>query len=446
LGCLEPSNNQFGYSLVMPDQRPVTTCDVTVIGGGLAGKAASLHLAKAGLQTICIDPGDAARQPVGESLDWSTPELLGNLGLPLDNILAERVGTLKRRVVVKSRQGQTEEYFPFSWLSRPPFNLEIRTLHVDRTRMDEELRQKVADSGVSVVHDKVVRVEHNDKHISAVHTATGQQFSSPWFIDASGFATSLLAREFQLRALDYGDAKVALWAYFPVSDPIEGTTLYVEPDSRDYLDWIWEIPISAGVVSVGYIATGAAVKARREQGLTVKDIFRQQLIKFPRLESLLAASTLDDVNVTSFRSRVHLGAAGPNWLIAGEAACMVDPITANGVTAALRHAQESSDLILKYRKRRKLPPRARISYSARVAQLACFFNSGVENLVYQPPVRTHLGMAAAAAAYISPAWGMNVLYARCQPEGLFSTILLGSLLGFLRACQWLLYRCCKLFS
>jgi len=430
----------------MPDQRPVTTCDVTVIGGGLAGKAASLHLAKAGLKTICIDPADASRQPVGESLDWSTPDLLGNLGLPLDEILARRIGTLKRRVVVKSREGQTEEYFPFPWLSRPPFNLEIRTLHVDRTRMDEELRKKAIDSGVKLLRDKVVRVERNDKHISSVHTATGQQFSSPWFIDASGFATSLLAREFQLRAVEYGPAKVAVWAYFQVSDPIEGTTVYAEPESREYLDWIWEIPISASVVSVGYIATGAAVKAEREQGFTVKEIFRRKLMKFPRFESLLEAATLDEINVSSFRSRVHLGVAGPNWLIAGEAACMMDPITANGVTAGLRHAEESCDLILKYRKRSKLSLRARISYSSRVAQLGGFFNSGVENLVYQPQVRTRFGMGGSASTYISPAWGMNLLYGCFRRKGLFSTMLLGSLMEFSRACQWILYRCCKFFS
>jgi flavin-dependent dehydrogenase len=429
----------------MPDQRPVTTCDVTVIGGGLAGKAASLHLAKAGLKTVCIDPADTAGRPVGESLDWSTPDLLGNLGLPLDTVLRERIGTLKRRVVVKSREGQTAEYFPFSWFSHPPFNLEIRTLHVDRVRMDEELRKKAVDSGVTLVRDKVVRVERNGKHISSVHTASGERFSSPWFIDASGFATSLLAHEFQLRAVEYGPAKVAVWAYFPVSDSIEGTTLYVEPESREYLDWIWEIPISADVASVGYVATGAAIKAKREQGFTVKEIFRQTLTRFRRFESLLETATLDDLNVTSFRSRVHLGAAGPNWLISGEAACMMDPITANGVTAALRHAEEASSLILKYRKRGKLSRRARISYGRRVAQLAGFFNSGVENLVYQPQVRNRLGMVGAAGAYISPAWGVNVLYARCKPKGLFSTALLGFLAEFCRACQWILYRCCKLF-
>jgi menaquinone-9 beta-reductase len=430
----------------MPDQRPVTICDVTVIGGGLAGKAASLHLAKAGLKTVCIDPAETSRQPVGESLDWSTPDLLGNLGLPLDAVLGERIGTLKRRVVVKSREGQTAEYFPFSWFSRPPFNLEIRTLHVDRVRMDEELRKKAVDSGATLVRDKVVRVERNGKHISSVHTATGEQFSSPWFIDASGFATSLLAREFQLRAVEYGPAKVAVWTYLPVSDPIEGTTLYVEPESREYLDWIWEIPISAGVASVGYIATGSAVKAKREQGFTVNQIFRDRLMRFPRFESMLETATLEDLHVSSFRSRVHLGVAGPNWLITGEAACMMDPITANGVTAGLRHAEESSSLILKYCKRSKLPLRARISYGSRVVQLCGFFNSGVENLVYQPQVRNRLGMGGSAGTYISPAWGMNVLYARCKPEGLFSTMLLGFLMEFSRACQWILYRCCKLFS
>ena len=37
----------------MPDQVPSTSFDVTVIGGGLAGKAASLHLARAGMKVVC---------------------------------------------------------------------------------------------------------------------------------------------------------------------------------------------------------------------------------------------------------------------------------------------------------------------------------------------------------------------------------------------------------
>jgi menaquinone-9 beta-reductase len=430
----------------MPDRRSSTSCDVTVIGGGLAGKAASLHLAKAGLKVVCIEPGGTVRQAVGESLDWSSPDLLKALGLPMEDVVASRIGTWKRHVILKMREGAPEDYVPVPWLGGAPFHVELRTLHVDRARLDDELLKRVIDAGVTLIRDKVVRVERNGKRISSVYTEGGQQFSSPWFIDASGFAASLLAREFQLRVINNGPAKVAMWTYFPVSDAIEGTTLYMEPMPGEYLDWVWEIPINPEVVSVGYVTSGEAMKAKRAQGLPVEDIFRQHLMRFPRFEQLLRAGATSAPNVTSFRSRVHTGVAGPNWLIAGEAASMVDPITANGVTAALRHAAESSGLILKHRKRGKLPLSARICYSSRVLQLARFFNSGIENVVYQPPVRNRIGLRHSGTIYISPAWTLNLVYARLKPTGILSTFFFGLILSFFRSGEWILYRLCKLWS
>ena len=218
-----------------------------------------------------------------------------------------------------------------------------------------ELLKLTIARGVNQVRDKVGRGrKERTRRSLAVRTASGARFSSPWFIDASGFGACLLAREFNLPAIQCGPAKVAMWTYFPVTESVEGTTLYMDPMPSEYLEWVWEIPISPNIVSVGYVTTGAAIKAKREQGSSVEEIFRQQLMKFPRFETLLQ-EVPNPTNVTSFRCRVHVGAAGPNWLIAGEAAAMVDPITANGVTAALRHAAEASRLILKYRKRGKLP-------------------------------------------------------------------------------------------
>jgi len=420
-----------------------TSSDVIVIGGGLAGKAAALQLARASLRVICIAPPDTMRQPVGESLDWSAPDLLKALGLPMEELVNTKTATWKRHVTLKSRDGCSEHYVPTPWLAGAPFHIELRTLHVDRVRLDQQLLQLTIDSGVTLVHDKVVRVERDGKKISAVQTAGGARFSSPWFIDASGFATCLLAREFNLSAIHFGPAKVAMWTYFPVPESIEGTTLYMEPISTEYLDWIWEIPISPKVVSVGYVTTGAATKDKREQGLSVESIFRQQLTKFPRFEQLLGQAPLDEPAVTSFRSRAYAGVAGTNWLIAGEAASMVDPITANGVTAALRHAAEASRLILKYRKRGTLPLWARISYNSRVLQMAKFFNSGIEKIVYEPPVRNRIGVGRSGTVYTSPAWSMNVVYARLRPRGIFSTFFLGLFLGAFRASAWAFYQLCK---
>ena len=65
----------------------------------------------------------------------------------------------------------------------------------------------------------------------------------------------------------------------------------MDPMPAEYLEWIWEIPVSPDTVSVGYVLPGAALKAKREEGESVEDVFRQQLMKFPRFEPLLQART-----------------------------------------------------------------------------------------------------------------------------------------------------------
>jgi menaquinone-9 beta-reductase len=430
----------------MPDQTTAIDCDVTVIGCGLAGKAAALHLARAGLKVVCIEPQQAVRPPVGESLDWSAPDLLSRLGLSPESLIASRIATWKRHVTLKMRDGCDAHYVPSAWLGGPPFYVNLATLHVERTQLDDELLKMVVDQGVRFVRDRVLDVEIADEKIRWVQTEGGVRVSSPWLIDASGIGASLVARKFNLPSLQYGPTKVAMWTYFKVPQQVEGTTLYMDPMPADYLEWIWEIPVSPDTVSVGYVAPGSALKSKREEGVSVEDVFRQQLMKFPRFEPLLQEGALGALNVTSFRCRVYLHSAGPNWLIAGEAAALVDPMTSNGVTAALRHAAEAAALVLKFRARGELPRRARRAYSSRILQTAKFFNEGIEKIIYEPVVRNRIGLSTAGTVYTSPAWSMNVVYARLSPAGMFSTFLLGAMLGFFRISAAILYWCCGLVT
>ena len=406
--------------------------EVTVIGGGLAGMAASIHLADAGLRVVCIEADPFDNDPVGESLDWSAPDLLKRLGLTKEHLLERGIATYKRHVVLKLRDGSERQYIPGEWLGKPPYNVDLRTLHVDRSQLNEALREIFLDKGVRLVSDKVVHVEITGKIVKAVVTAKGERIASRWFLDASGSSASLFPRIFKLPVYEYGPPKVAMWDYFTVPESIEGTTLHADGAGPRYMEWVWQIPIHPHMVSVGYVAPGEAVKEKRQRGLSIQEIFAAQLKQFPDLQGLSNGPAKRPPRTTSFRCRVFAKTAGPNWLVAGEAAAMVDPMTSNGVTAALRHAAEAARLIIRFRNRTSIPRLQASMYSQRVLSLARFFNSAIEDVLYDWPIRNRIGPFNAGDVYTIPAWSINVIYSRSRPQGVVSTTLFRLLLASLR--------------
>jgi menaquinone-9 beta-reductase len=430
-------NQQFAVDKEAPD--------IMVIGGGLSGLAASIQLAASGFRVVCCESAADFGHIVGESLDWSAPELLKRLTLQMEDLVRKEISTYKRHVVLKLPDDSLTEYLPSPWLARPPLNIELRTLHVDRVRLHQELSGIAAQHGVTFVRDRIVEVERSGQTITGIRGAAGQMFRAKWFIDASGSAASLFGREFRLPAVEYGPKKVAMWTYFDVADWNEGTTLYATADQRQYMNWIWEIPIRPGTISVGCVSTAAKIKQQRSETLPTKEIFRRHLQKFDRFRELLRHCEVPAIHVTSFTCRVFRKVCGPNWIIIGEAASLPDPITGNGVTAALRHAAEASRLICKFRKKGKISRWAQATYNLRVRHMGKFFNSLIEKLAYEWPVRDRMGLLWAGDAYTIPAWSINQIYSRIQPFGLLSTALFCLFLASLRAAAWTFYQLCRLF-
>jgi flavin-dependent dehydrogenase len=416
--------------------------DVAIIGGGLAGMAASIHLVRSGFRVLCIEADIADTTPIGESLDWSAPDLLAELGLPMQRLIDQGFGTWKRHVTLRLADGSTAHYVPGEWLGRPPYNIELRTLHVDRVRLNAAVREIAIRDGVRVLHDRVTEIETRGRTVVSLTTAQGPRITSPWFIDASG-SSALFPRKFNLPASDYGPPKVAIWTYLTVAESIEGTTLHAEGDCPSYMDWVWEIPIHADTISIGLVTPGEMIKSLRASGLSVDDIFRTQLERFPRFRELMRSASPISTSVTSYRCRVHSQIFGPNWLVAGEAAAMVDPMTSNGVTAALRHASEAAALIIKYRHHKRIPWIAAAMYSRRVQDVARFFNCGIEKVIYDGPIRNRIGVKTAGDLYTIPAWSLNNVYARVSPRGIISSLFFWLLLGTFRVAASVMYSFCK---
>jgi len=411
----------------------VSAIDVAILGGGLAGTAASIHLARAGFRVLCIEPTPVNGVLVGESLDWSAPPLLAELGFPMHRLIDEGIATYKKHVIVTFGDGGACEYIPGCWLAQKPWNVELRTLHIDRAALRDRLRAVVSSLDIAILEDRVVAIERHSGRIISVTTASGQTIGARFYLDASGVSASLMPRRIRASTRNYGPQKVALWNYFTVSNPPEGTTIHTGNGGRRYMEWIWEIPINPNTIGVGYVAPADAIKARRQQGEPIDRIYAEALARIPRLATILPNVQGPVPHAATWRCRVHERITGENWIAIGESASMIDPMTSNGVTAALRHAQEAARIVISAGRRTRLSRLARMLYTRRAVAMARFFNCGIERIVYDWPIRERIGTFFAGRVYTVPAWLFNLLYTRTQPRGLVATMLFCAALATFRS-------------
>ncbi len=414
------------------DAQGSSAYDVVVLGGGIGGLAASIHLRQRGLSVLCIEPDPFPHARVGESLDWSSPRLLNGLGISTESLIADKVATYKSNIMIVSSDRTPYTAQPEPWFKNPPIGFNIVTVHVDRVAMDNRLYERACELGTEFLWDRVAEVQTDGDRVTGIRTAAGRTIVAPWFLDASGRVARLLARTFSIPKMDYGREKVCFWTYFN-SPPInEGTVFYGEPSSDEYLTWIWEIPISPETASVGCVMTADYVAEQRRQGGTVQSILTDRLQRFKRFAGLLEEQPIDEVRSVAYQCYVYDRACGPNWLILGEAASLPDPLTANGVTAALRHAAESVACIADSFSRGELTSRQRRIYDTNLKRMGHAFNHSIEGAIYEWPIRWGLGVMPAQKVYTAFSYTINALYSKYQPQGWAAMLTFGFIIGGVR--------------
>jgi flavin-dependent dehydrogenase len=302
--------------------------EVGIIGGGPAGSAAAITLARAGRSVLLIEKTDRETFKVGESLPPAITPLLRELGV------LERFKSDKHLISYGNESSWGGASLESTGRIPDP---NLQGWHVDRPRFDAMLRDAARDAGAQVVEaTRVAQCERCDAGnwrlgLDSLDGSSPAQAS--WLIDCTGRRSWLARREgVKRRAYDNLMAFVAL---FHESEPADNG----DCDSLTLVEsveggWWYTARVPNGrrvVVYLTDVGTRSANTARYAEGY--RALLDETVHIRARLQSHSYAMTGAPMITSSNSSRLER-VAGAGWLAAGDAATSFDPLSSQGILTA----------------------------------------------------------------------------------------------------------------
>lgn len=279
--------------------------DLLVLGGGPAGTATAITAAHAGLQVVMLERTDFSRFRPGETLHPGTEPLLKQLGA------AEAVlGTgVLRHQGIRVRWGGSPRVDRYGTDAEGPWC----GLQVPRTVLDAALVDAARRSGGDIrpnVSPWQVIVESG--RVAGVR-AGAEEWRARWTVDATG-GGHRLARQLAIPVIRHSPRLIARYGYVKGHCPDLDAVPSIWTDSTG---WTWVARIAAN----SYQWTRVKCVGESCRGTT------------PGV--LASLEPIGPTRGADVSWRIAASPSGPGYFIAGDAACVLDPSSSNGVLRAL---------------------------------------------------------------------------------------------------------------
>ncbi len=321
--------------------------DVVIIGGGPAGSVLGSYLSKAGIRNVILERANHPRPHVGESLVTSTTRVFNDIGF-IETM--EREGfTRKYGAAWHAKAGRGEFDLRFAEFPQPGIDQDY-TYHVDRSKFDHLLLKHAQSLGSDVYQGVTVNevlFDDDDAANGVRFSVDGNDYVLPakFVVDASG-RNSVIGTQRHLRVKDPIFNQFAVHGWFENVD--RGTT-----ESADYIHiyfipaergWVWQIPITDTITSIGVVAEKNVFKESRQRQ---DEYFWEHVNTSPDLAVAMAsAKPVNELKAEAEYSYSMSRFVGNRWMLVGDAARFVDPIFSSGVSIACESAKFASEAIV----------------------------------------------------------------------------------------------------
>ena len=298
---------------------------MAVFGGGPAGTATALALARLGCSAIVIERTCYDTVRIGETLPPKVRALLVNLRV-WEAFLAQNHC---RSFGIHSAWGRRELYandFIFS-----PYG---DGWHVDRTRFDSMLAEAAEDAGVQAFRGaQLISIQKRSGSGWRIEIGAGAKqvgWHTQFIVDATGRASTIARKQGATRiSCDHLIGVVAFFAPDSCARAANNFTLVEAVEDG----WWYSALLPNGQVVAAFM-TDADIYARASRNLRYR--LKEQLQKTEHTKARLCGWTPTSVpQVLSANSSRLDKLASTNWLAVGDAAMAFDPLSSQGVYKAL---------------------------------------------------------------------------------------------------------------
>lgn len=307
--------------------------DVVVFGGGPAGCAAALTIARAGLKVMLCERSSYGGRRFGETLPPTAKPILCTLGL-WDAFQADGHSAAPGIVSVWSDSRPQERHFIFN-----PYG---NGWHLDRTRFDRTLSRCAERANVSLQQNVRLRdcgrTSTGEWRLQLMSGDGPRVVKTRYVVDATGRG-SLFARRCHVRRVDF-DKLVAIVGF---------ATRHAICDRRTRVESVaegwWYSAVLPDDKCVWALMTDSDLLPPGRSQLTRYWFERHAEASLIRDLSASKDETLD-LRVTRCNSAMLERCAGEGWIACGDAALSFDPLSSQGIVTALESGRRAAEAVV----------------------------------------------------------------------------------------------------
>lgn len=300
--------------------------DIGIVGGGLAGLTAAIHLASCGLKVLLLEKEKYPHHKVcGEYLSSEILPYLESLNISLGSLNPKSIDQL----LYSTPSGKTIKA-----------DLKLGGIGISRYALDNYLYEKAKEQKVDIIQQTVANITFKDD-VFKIHTSNNQIVSANIVLGAFG-KRSNLDKKLNRGFIGKKSGWLAVKAHYKLDDyPNNRVSLHNFEGGYCGLS-----KTETGAVNVCYLASYESFKDYK----SINSYKEEVLCKNPHLkiffdEAIPLFKTDLSIAQVSFEKK---SLVEDHLLMLGDAAGLIHPLCGNGMAMAFHSAKLASESILKY--------------------------------------------------------------------------------------------------